>query len=256
MLYDVVIVGGGPSGLSAALALGRARKRVLLCDSGPRRNAAAQHIHNFVTRDGTPPEAFRQIGREQLAPYPSVELRASSVESIAGSRDGFRVQLSSGTVDARRILLATGMIDDMLPLEGFRALWGSAIFQCPYCHGWEERDKRWGYLASSVDWSHQLAFVMMLRSWSSQITLLSTEALDLPSEQRARLDKAGIRVEASPVKRLLAADDRLASVELVNGTSVPLDVLFAHPPQRQVSLVGSLGRARRAWLRASRCDAP
>src|SRR5262245_55977893 len=151
MRYDVVIVGGGPSGLSAALALGRARKRVLLCDSGPRRNAAAGHIHNFVTRDGTPPDEFRQIGRQQLAGYPSVEVRDARVESISGTRGAFRVDLTSGVAEARRVLLCVGMVDEMLPLDGFRELWGRAIFQCPYCHGWEVQDRRWGYLALAAD---------------------------------------------------------------------------------------------------------
>ena len=114
MLYDVVIAGGGPGGLSAALALGRARKRVLLCDSGPRRNAAAEHIHNFVTRDGTPPSEFRQLGREQLTRYSNVEIRDTPVESISGTRGAFQVNLTTRTVQARRVLLCTGMIDELL----------------------------------------------------------------------------------------------------------------------------------------------
>src|SRR5688572_7679985 len=99
MIHDVVVVGGGPSGLSAALALGRARKRVLLCDSGPRRNAAAKRIHNFVTRDGTPPDEFREIARQQLSAYENVEIADVRVDSIAGSRGAFRVGIGSKSVD-------------------------------------------------------------------------------------------------------------------------------------------------------------
>src|SRR6185312_4182278 len=116
--YDTVIVGGGPAGLSGALALARARKRVLLCDSGPRRNAAAEHLHNFVTQDGTPPEEFRRIGRRQLAHYPNVRVEDARVESITGTRGAFQVALTSGVVAARRILLCTGMIDEPIPLDG------------------------------------------------------------------------------------------------------------------------------------------
>src|SRR5215207_1845980 len=165
MPYDVVIVGGGPAGLSAALALGRARKRVLLCDSGPRRNAAAEQVHNFVTRDGTPPNEFRKIGRQQLATYPNVEVRDALVASITGTRGAFRVDLTTETVDARRVLLCTGVVDELPPVEGFRELWGHAIFQCPYCHGWEVQDSRWGYLARAGDLGHVLPFSLMLRGW-------------------------------------------------------------------------------------------
>ena len=130
-IYDVAIVGGGPAGLAAALALGRARKRVLLCDAGPRRNAMAEHIHNFVTRDGTTPDDFRRVARQQLATYSNVDALESRVASISGVRDAFHVELPGSVIDARRVLLCTGMIDDMLPIDGFRELWGRAVFQCP-----------------------------------------------------------------------------------------------------------------------------
>ncbi len=243
MLYDVVIAGGGPAGLSAALALGRARKRVLLCDAGARRNATAEHIHNFVTRDGTPPDEFRRIAREQLAHYPNVEARDVRVASIAGKRGDFRVELTSGLVEARRVLLCTGMIDEMLPLEGFRELWGKAIFQCPYCHGWEAQDRRWGYLVLPASASHLLPFALQARGWSRDVTVFTAGAIDVPGEARARLESAGIRVETAPIARLVAQAGRLEAVELTGGARVPCDALFAHPPQRQLELVHSLGVA-------------
>ena len=242
MPYDIVIVGAGPSGLSAALALGRARKRVLLCDAGPRRNAAAVHMHNFITRDGTPPEQFRQLGREQLAAYPNVEIQDVGIEAISGARGAFQVRLSSGVVEARRVLLCTGMVDEMLPVEGFRDLWGSGIFQCPYCHGWEIQDRRWGYLAAAAHLQHMLPFTIMLRGWSRDVTVF-TGGFELAQEARARLDAAGVRIETAPIARLVERERQLAGVELGTGTVVPCEALFAHPPQHQVALVRALGVA-------------
>lgn len=242
MIYDVVILGGGPGGLSAALALGRARRRVLLCDAGPRRNAAAEHIHNFVTRDGTPPEEFRQIGRQQLATYPNVEIRDVRVESLSGSRGTFRVDLGSESVEARRILLCTGMIDETLPIEGFAELWGKSLFQCPYCHGWENQDRRWGYLARAPQAAHLLHFALQARSWTDDLTVFTDGAFEIPPETRDRLAAAGIRLETAPVVRLVARDGLLTAVELQSG-SVPCDALFVHPPQRQVGVVIALGVA-------------
>lgn len=233
-MNDVVILGGGPGGLAAALAFGRSRKRVLLLDAGPRRNAA--HMHNFVTRDGTPPDEFRRIAREQLAAYPSVELRDVHVDAVDGRRGAFRVRAGGEVVEARRVLLATGMIDELPPIDGFRELWGRAIFQCPYCHGWEVRDKRWAYLAR--DLRHAVPFVLKLRSWTRDVVLLAD---DVPADARAQLAKAEVRIEAASVARLARRGDALEAIELANGTRIPCDVLFAHPPQRQTDLVRALG---------------
>lgn len=238
--YDVVIVGGGPAGLAAALALGRGRKRVLLCDSGVRRNAAAEHVHNFVTRDGTPPSEFREIGRRQLATYPNVAISDSRVEVITGTRGAFRVSLGATVVEARRILLCTGMLDEMLPLEGFGELWGRAIFQCPYCHGWEVQDRRWGYLATE---EKSLHFPILLRAWTRDVVVLTNGSIEVPEDARARLRAAGIQLETRPIARLVAREDRLERIELRDGASIPCEVLFAHPPQRQVELVQRLGVA-------------
>ena len=243
MPYDVVIAGGGPAGLSAALALGRARKRVLLCDSGPRRNAAAEHINNFVTRDGTPPDEFRQIGRRQLAKYPNVEARDVRVESIAGTRGAFDIRLSDESIVARRVLLCTGRVDELPPIDGFRELWGRSVFQCPYCHGWELQDRPWGYLARAQDASHLLPFALMLRGWSRDVVAFTGGSFDVPREARDQLRAAGVRLETSPVARLVARENRLEAVELFDGAAVPREVLFAHPPQRQAELVRALGVA-------------
>lgn len=236
--FDIVIVGGGPAGLSAALNLGRARKRVLLCDAGPRRNAAAVHIHGFVTRDGTPPVDFRRIGREQLEPYTNVEARDVGVEGIRGERGAFRVRLGTGEeAEARRILLCTGMIDELPEIEGFRELWGRSIFQCPYCHGWEVQDRRFGFLAPDAE---ALDFAIFLRGWSRDVVALTDGRYAVPDDARARLENAGVPVEERRILRLFGSEG-LEQVELVDGDPLRLDVLFARPSQRQVPVVEALG---------------
>lgn len=241
--YDVVIVGGGPAGLSAALALGRARKRVLLCDSGPRRNAAAEHMHNFVTRDGTPPDEFRRVGREQLIAYPNVEIRDAHVDAVAGSKGAFRITLGTSDVETRRLLLCTGMIDSMLPIDGFRDLWGHAVVQCPYCHGWEARDRPWGYLARPENASHFLPFAIQLRGWTRDVVVFTNGTFEVPEASRLPLRAAGVRIETSSVARLVAKGRKLEAIELSNGERIHCELLFVHPPQQQTNLVRALGVA-------------
>ena len=241
MSLDCIIIGGGPGGLSAALALGRARKRVLLVDAGPRRNAAAINLHNFVTRDGTPPDDFRAAGLAELTTYPNVEIQNVGVTAITGQSGAFAVELSNGTsIVARRVLLCTGVIDELQPMQGFRELWGRSIFQCPYCHGWEVKDRTWGYLVLPPNLDHFLPFALQAVGWTRDFTVF-TDGAEVPDEAIRQLRAVGIRVETAPVLRLDADDAGLASVALDDGTVVPCEVLYAHPPQHQVALVRDLG---------------
>jgi len=236
--YDVVIVGGGPAGLAGALALGRGCKRVLLCDAGPPRNAAAVHVHNFLTRDGTPPAELRGIGREQLRPY-AVDVREARVERIEPTERAVRVHVAElGVVEARRVLLATGMIDVLPDVPGYRALWGASIFQCPYCHGWEVRERAFGYWAPSLE---RLDWARLLLAWTSDVVAFTGGAFDVPDELRASLSRAGVRLEERAITALREREGRLTAIELEGGESVEREVLFAHPPQRQVPLVEALG---------------
>ncbi|HEU5076167.1 MAG TPA: NAD(P)/FAD-dependent oxidoreductase [Polyangiaceae bacterium] len=239
MPYDALVVGGGPAGLSAALMLGRARKQVLLCDAGPRRNEASREVHGFVTRDGTTPAEFRRIAVEQLGVYPSVEVRRSPVTSIGGERGSFMVRVGSEETRARRILLCPGMVDEMPELAGFRELWGERIFQCPYCHGWEVRGRRFGTL---VDSAELLDFALLLRGWTQSVVALPARSFEIPAQARARLALAGVAVEARRLVRL-SQDGGSLSLEFESGEPLAIDALFARPPQRQVPVVASLGLA-------------
>jgi thioredoxin reductase len=233
-LFDVLIAGSGPGGLQAALTLGRARKRVLVADGGPRRNARAVHMNNFVSRDGIAPSDFRRGARTQLAKYPNVTFRDEPIETLTGSRGDFR----AGAIRARRVLLATGLVDDLPELEGLAPLWGYSVFQCPYCHGWEAQERRWGYYSPDATAQHVGLFVMQLRGWSSQVTLFTDKLSD---EVRRKLLAAKVVIEHASVARLLGTGRQLEAVELADGRRVACEALLMHPPQKQVELVRLLG---------------
>lgn len=245
--YDVVIAGGGPAGLSAALIFARGRKRVLLCDGGTPRNATADRIHGFVTHDGTPPAELRRIAGEQLKAYPDVAQRSDAlIEDVSGEAGQLRVKIGAEEVETRRVVLCTGMIDLVPELPGYRELWGKSIFQCPYCHGWEVRDQPLGYLMPSVSPMSRellLEFAMFLRNWSPDLIAFTDGAIELSREVRSRFSAAGIRIEERPVRKLISDGDHLAAVELADGTQVARTALFARPLQRQVPLVTKLGLA-------------
>jgi thioredoxin reductase len=237
MLYDVVIAGGGPGGLAAALALGRARKKVLLVDGGVRRNERAEHLNNFVTRDGTTPEEFRRIGREQLVKYDGVSAQSGLLEEVTGERGAFEFVVDGHKDEARRVLLATGMVDELPELPGFRELWGRSIFQCPYCHGWEVQDRAFAVWLATPEMAD---FALMLRGWTSRVVALTNGAFALGEEQRARLARAQVTLDERPL-RACVGDGRLERIEFETGEAVVVEALFAKPPQRQVELVTRLG---------------
>ncbi len=245
--YDVVIVGGGPAGLSAALTFGRGRARALLVDGGTPRNARAHQVHNFVTRDGTPPAEFRALARQQLAAYPSVEVKdglVSSVERLEPATptgEAFVVSFAtdSEAVRAERVLLATGLRDMLPAIEGLSELWGNTVFQCPYCHGWELRDRPWGMLADSEALAD---FAPLLTNWASHLTVFSHGfALSLATQERLR--RCGMTLEVEPIARLRGGAS-IEAVELASGKTVPCSALLLRPAQTAVDLVLALGLER------------
>jgi thioredoxin reductase len=227
---DIIIIGGSFAGLAAALQLGRARRRVLVIDAGRPRNRFAQHAHGFLGHDGRPPQAILQDARDQLERYLTVRLLQGTVAEAATSADGVHVALSNGdSFSARRLILATGVLDQLPDLPGLHERWGEGVVHCPYCHGYEVADRRLGILALSKLALHQ---AHMLRDWSAHVTLFTNAAVDLSGAERAALDARGVRVIETPVAEVAGAGRSIEAVRLRDGTTVPIDALFVTPTIR------------------------
>jgi thioredoxin reductase len=236
--YDVTIIGGGPAGLAAALVLARSRCSTLLIDAGAPRNAPAPAMHGFVTRDGASAREFRDAAIAQLRQYPLFELRHVRAERVDGGKGDFAVQLSGGDVAlCRRLLLCTGLEEDLSELDGLPEAWGKAAFDCPYCHGWEARDKVFGYVTSG---DGCLEFALLLQSWASRVVVFSNQRALEPGLEAA-LAKHGVALESRSLRRVVSdADGRLEGVEVADGSITPCEALFLKPPQHQTALVRAL----------------
>ena len=245
MNYDVLVIGAGSAGLSAALTLARTRRRVLVADGGTTRNAPSGAVHGFFTRDGIRPAALLAIGREQLAAYPQVEVRELHITHVAAQGGGFRAVGTTGQGHAwhgtaRRVLLATG-VDDLLPaLPGFRALWGAGVLHCPYCHGYEVRDQP---LAVYGRGKAVVGLALLLRNWSADLVVVPNGPGHLSAHNRQQLRRFGIGLREEPVAGLVGDADRmLRCVEFADGTYLERRALFLHAPQEQRSqLAAALG---------------
>ncbi|MET9566141.1 NAD(P)/FAD-dependent oxidoreductase [Streptomyces tauricus] len=227
--YEVVVVGGGAAGLSAALVLGRARRSVLVIDGGEPRNAPAAHMQGYLTRDGMSPAEFLAVGREEIARY-GVELVRDLAVDVARDADGeFDVTLGGGRrVHGRRLFVATGLADELPAVPGVAERFGRDVLHCPYCHGWEVRDQAFGVLATTPMGVHQ---ALMVSQWSKDVTLfLHTVAEEeLADEDLRRLAAAGVAVVPGEVAGLDVEDDRLTAVRLADGTAHARSVLFVAP---------------------------
>jgi thioredoxin reductase len=214
--WDCIVVGGGAAGLSAALVLGRARQRTLVVDAGSPSNLPAEGVGGLLGHDGRPPAELYAIGREELATYPTVELRSGTVDSGERVEGGFAVELSGGRREAtRRVILATGMDYRPPELPGLRELWGRSVFHCPFCHGWEVRDQALAVLGGGDGGVHR---ALLLREWSEDVVLLGNGSAELGEGGRERLAAAGIEVDERPVAGLVARGDTLAAIEFADGS--------------------------------------
>ena len=241
--WDCVVVGAGAAGLSAALVLGRARRRTLVIDAGRQSNLPAHGIGGLLGHDGRSPAAFYEAGRTELAAYPDVRFRAGEVDTAeAAGDDGFVVSLADGGRErTRRLLLATGMDYRTPEIPGLTELWGRSAFHCPFCHGWEVRDLP---LAVLADGDRALHSALMLRGWTDDVVVLTNGPSALDDDQRRRLAAAGVSVDERVVAELVSEAGELAAVAFADGTRlVRRGVSVATSLRQRSTLAARLGVA-------------
>jgi thioredoxin reductase len=223
--WDCIVVGAGAAGLSAALTLGRARRRTLVVDAGGQSNLPSEGVHGLLGHDGRAPAELYALGRRELAAYPSVAVRAGEVVDGRPEDAGFVLELADGTRETtRRVLLATGADYRHADVPGARERWGTSVFHCPFCHGWEHRDRPLGVLASGPGGVHR---ALLLRAWSDDVTLLTDGPDGLGGADRARLAAAGVAIDERRVRELRGPGTELTSVAFADGTERPLGGLLA-----------------------------
>jgi len=224
--YDVVVVGGGTAGLSGALVLARARRSVLVVDAGEPRNAPAAAVHGFVSHDGIKPSDLATIARAEVRGYGG-HIADGRVSAAARSDTGFVVTMDDGhQVGARRLLVATGLVDELPDVPGVRERWGRDVLHCPYCHGWEVRDQAIGVLATGSRAGHQ---AQLFRQLSADVTYFVHTAPPPTDAEAEQLTARGITIVGDPVASLEITDDRLTGVRLGGGPVVPLQALVVGP---------------------------
>lgn len=238
--YDVVVVGGGPAGLSAGLMLGRYRRRTLIVDGGEPRNRWADEIHGYLGDDPTDPEELFGAARDDLAAYDDVEIRTGEVLDVGGRSGGFEVDTDRGQVIARRLVLATGVRDRFPDLGGFQDHYGTSVFHCPMCDGYEARDRE----VAVIGWAEHVAgFALDLLDWARSVTIV-TNGPDFQGDpdQREQLEERGIPIVEQSARRLVGTAGELGGIELAGGPTLPCDLAFfsiQHEPVNR--LAESLG---------------
>ena len=226
-MYDAIIVGGGPAGLSAALTLGRCRRRVLLCDNGRQRNLASAAMHGFLTRDGIAPAEFLRIAGEEIDRY-GVERRDCAVRDAKAADGGFEVLLEDGArCVTRKLLIATGVRDHLPPIPGIEEFYGKSVHHCPYCDGWEHRNQKIAAYAKTA------GPALALKTWSSDVVLFTDGAARLSRADRDSLERHNIPVRKERIARLDGSDGQIRTIVFESGESIDRDAVFFSTGQQQ-----------------------
>jgi thioredoxin reductase len=238
-VFDVVIIGGGPAGLSAGLVLGRCRRHVLVCDAGRPRNAAAREMHGYLSRDGFPPLELLRIGREELGRY-GIEIRDVVVTDVVVTGAGFDVLLETGErVGARKVLIAAGVRDHLPPIDGLEACYGVTVHHCPYCDGWEERDRLIAVIGRGTS---AAGLALSLKTWTERVIVCTNGRAQLTARQRAQLADHAISVHEQPIARVEHDDGHVRGLVMRDGTQVACEAVFFSSGQSlQCSFPSKLG---------------
>ena len=237
--YDVVVVGGGAAGLSAALVLGRSRRSVLVVDAGEPRNAPADHVHNYLGREGAKPTELLEVGREEVGRY-GVEVRRGRVSTVARAGGRFVLGLEDGSaVTSRRLVLATGVVDVLPAVPGLAERFGRDVLHCPYCHGWEVAGLPLGVVASGPDCVER---ALLFRQWSDDVVILLNGEPAPRGEEAEKLRARGIGVVRGTIARVVVEGDTLSGVELHGGEVVPRSALVVSTvPTADTTLLDAVG---------------
>jgi thioredoxin reductase len=240
-MLDAIIIGGSSAGLSAALILGRALRHVLVIDDGKPCNRVSHASHGFLTRDGIEPSELLRIAREQLTPYETVSLLNASAMSVTPDGTGFTVETADGEAfQARKLLLATGLRDELPDLPGIEALWGTSVFHCPYCDGWEFRNQPLAIYGPG----DTLQRALMLRNWTPNLTLVTGGQGRVPDDNRALFARHSIEIIEKPIARLDSEGGKLRQIVFADNTSLAISALVVSPQtHHQVSFAHDLGCA-------------
>jgi thioredoxin reductase len=231
--FDVIIIGGSYAGLSAAMTLGRSLKQVLIVDSQEPCNKQTPHSHNFITQDGEKPSEIAAKARLQVLAYPTVKMHSGLVVDLKGVTTDFIVKTEAGeTFKAKKILFATGIVDQMLPVKGFGDCWGVSILHCPYCHGYEVRNKSLAVLANG---DPGFDFSLFIHNWSEKLILLTNGKSTLRPEQIAKLKSKDIAIVETEISEFIQVHGQLQSVVFADGRQIALDAIFARVGFKQHS---------------------
>lgn len=226
--YDVIIIGGSYSGLSAALALGRAIRNVLVIDSGKPCNHQTPHAHNFLTQDGNTPAGIAALGKAEVMTYPTIQFLDDMVTEVKGENNSFDVFTASGhQIRAHKLLFSTGVKDLMPDLPGFASCWGITVIHCPYCHGYEFKDQVTGIMANG-DTAFEMA--MMIRNWTKQLAVFTNGKSELTELQAGQLASLNINVIEKPLQEIEHKNGYMNRIVFTDGSSHFLKALYARPP--------------------------